>query len=138
MVSSTMKRIVRTELNIYAFFYYHWVDTSDGGLLVPDGIIRPIVSDSELTLFIIYFYILVKWLSWQSCEELILNFLHNMSLCVQMTSDCIGNLILIQSWLLFPYSDGFVYYLIFIWCLRPAALYYIELICYIWQLLSHD
>ena len=58
--------------------------------------------------------------------------------CVQMTTDCIGNLILIQSWLLFPYSDGFVYYLICIWCLRPAVLYYIELICYIWQLLSHD
>jgi hypothetical protein len=36
--------------------YYNWVDTSDGGLLVPDGIIRPLVSSSALTWFIIYVY----------------------------------------------------------------------------------
>jgi len=31
------------------FYYYHWVDTSAGGLLVPEGIIRPVVSVSALT-----------------------------------------------------------------------------------------
>jgi hypothetical protein len=31
-------------------FFYHWVDRSAGGLLVPGGIIRPVVSSSiELT-----------------------------------------------------------------------------------------
>jgi hypothetical protein len=29
-----------------AFYYYHWVDTSAGGVLVPDGITRPVVSVS--------------------------------------------------------------------------------------------
>ena len=31
------------------FYYYHWVDTTAGGLLVPEGIIRPVVSASALT-----------------------------------------------------------------------------------------
>ena len=31
------------------FYYYHWVDASADGLLVPEGIIRPIVSVSALT-----------------------------------------------------------------------------------------
>jgi hypothetical protein len=31
------------------FYYYHWVDTSAGGLLVPEGIIQPVVSASALT-----------------------------------------------------------------------------------------
>jgi hypothetical protein len=31
---------MRTKLDIY----YHWIDTSAGGLLVPDGVIRPAVS----------------------------------------------------------------------------------------------
>jgi hypothetical protein len=35
-------------------YYYHWVDTSNVGLLVPEGIIRPVVSVSALTWFIIY------------------------------------------------------------------------------------
>jgi len=30
--------------------YYHWVDTSDGGLLVPEGIIRPVISVATLKL----------------------------------------------------------------------------------------
>jgi len=30
-------------------YYYHWVDTSDGGLLVPTDIIFPAVSVSGLT-----------------------------------------------------------------------------------------
>jgi hypothetical protein len=38
------------------FYYYHWVDISAGGLLVPEGIIRPVVSDSTLTWFIRYVY----------------------------------------------------------------------------------
>ena len=30
-------------------YYYHWVQTSAGGLLVPEGDIRPVVSVSALT-----------------------------------------------------------------------------------------
>jgi hypothetical protein len=29
-------------------YYYHWVDISAGGLLVPDGVILPVVSASSL------------------------------------------------------------------------------------------
>jgi hypothetical protein len=36
------------------YIYYHRVDTSDGGLLVPVGIIRPVFHASVLTWFIIY------------------------------------------------------------------------------------
>jgi hypothetical protein len=36
--------------------YNHWVDTSAGGLLVPEDSIRPIVSTSALIWFIIYVY----------------------------------------------------------------------------------
>jgi hypothetical protein len=32
-------------------YYYHWVDTSAGGLLVQDGIMLPVVSASALTWF---------------------------------------------------------------------------------------
>lgn len=35
-------------------YYYHWVDTSVGGLLVPDGIINPVVSYLALIRFIRY------------------------------------------------------------------------------------
>jgi hypothetical protein len=36
---------------------YHWVDSSAGGLYIsPEGIIRPVVSASVLTLFIRYIY----------------------------------------------------------------------------------
>ena len=31
--------------------YYHWVDTTAGGLLVHEGIIRPVVNTSVLTWF---------------------------------------------------------------------------------------
>jgi len=41
---------------ISTFYYYHWVDTSAGGLLVPAGIICPVVSASSLTWFIRYIY----------------------------------------------------------------------------------
>jgi len=37
-------------------YYYHWVNTSSGGILVPEGIIRPVVSASVLTWFIRYIY----------------------------------------------------------------------------------
>ena len=33
-------------------YYYHWVDTSAGGLLVPEDIIRPVVNASALACFI--------------------------------------------------------------------------------------
>jgi hypothetical protein len=45
------ERVVVIAFYIYVFYYYHWVDTSAGGLLVPDGIIRPVGSASALTLF---------------------------------------------------------------------------------------
>jgi hypothetical protein len=35
---------------------YYWVDTFAGGLLVPEGIIRQVVSASALTWFIRYIY----------------------------------------------------------------------------------
>ena len=35
---------------------YDWVNTSAGGVLVPEGIIRPVVSASALTWFIRYIY----------------------------------------------------------------------------------
>ena len=34
---------------ISTFYYYHWVNTTGVGLLVPEGIIRPIVIASALT-----------------------------------------------------------------------------------------
>ena len=38
------------------FYYYHWVDTSVGELLVPEGNICPVVSASALTWFIRYIH----------------------------------------------------------------------------------
>ena len=38
------KTVVRTKLDIYVVVYYHWVDTSAGGLLVPQCIIHPMES----------------------------------------------------------------------------------------------
>ena len=35
-------------------YYYIWVDTCAGGLLVPEGIIRPVVSLLALIWFMIY------------------------------------------------------------------------------------
>jgi hypothetical protein len=37
-----------------SFYYCHWIDTSAGGLLVPDDIILPLVSASAMTWFIRY------------------------------------------------------------------------------------
>jgi hypothetical protein len=36
-------------LNLISTFFYYWVDTFAGGLLVPEGIIRQVVSASALT-----------------------------------------------------------------------------------------
>ena len=36
---------------------FHWVDTSAGGLLVPEGTISPVVSVSALAWFIRYYTI---------------------------------------------------------------------------------
>ena len=41
-----LKGVVRTTFDIKRFYYYYWVDTSAGELLVPEGIIRPVVSVS--------------------------------------------------------------------------------------------
>jgi uncharacterized membrane protein YwzB len=41
---------------ISTFYYYHWVDTSADGLLISEDIIRPVVSVSALTWFIIICY----------------------------------------------------------------------------------
>jgi hypothetical protein len=38
------------------FYYYHWFDTSAGGLLIPGGITRPVDSVSALIWFIRYVY----------------------------------------------------------------------------------
>jgi len=50
------ERVVLIAFYIYVFYYFHWVDSSAGGLLVPDGIIRPVVSASALTLFTRYIF----------------------------------------------------------------------------------
>ena len=39
---------MRTKFDIYDFYYHNWVDTTDGGLLISDGIIRPVVRVSAL------------------------------------------------------------------------------------------
>jgi hypothetical protein len=39
-------RVMRTKYDIFVFYYYHWVDSSASGLLVPEIIIRPVVSAS--------------------------------------------------------------------------------------------
>ena len=40
-----MKIIPETRLRLY---YYHWVDISAGGLVIPDGVIHPVVNVSAL------------------------------------------------------------------------------------------
>jgi hypothetical protein len=45
---------VCARLDVFVFIFYHWVNTSVGGLIVPEGIIRPVVGVSALTWFIIY------------------------------------------------------------------------------------
>jgi hypothetical protein len=49
------KRVVRTIWYV-CLYYYPWVDTSASELLVPDGIIRPVVSVSALAWFIRHMY----------------------------------------------------------------------------------
>jgi hypothetical protein len=43
-----MKIIPETRLRLY---YYHWVDISAGGLVIPDGVIHPGVNVSALVWF---------------------------------------------------------------------------------------
>ena len=50
------KRVLHTKFDIYNLYYYHWVDTSAGGQLVPEGIIHQVVSVLTLTWFIRFFY----------------------------------------------------------------------------------
>jgi hypothetical protein len=54
MNKSFQKRVVDNKLYIYNFYYYHWVDTSAGGPVVNEGIIRRVVSDSALTCYVTY------------------------------------------------------------------------------------
>jgi hypothetical protein len=41
---------------ITSAYIYDWVNTSAGGVLIPEGIIRPVVNASALTWFIRYIY----------------------------------------------------------------------------------
>jgi hypothetical protein len=41
-------------LDIYVFYYYNWVNTSAGGVIVLEGIIHTVVSPLSLTWFIRY------------------------------------------------------------------------------------
>lgn len=50
------KPAVHTGLNICVFYCYQWVDASNGGLLVPEGIIRPVVNAPTLTRIITYIF----------------------------------------------------------------------------------
>jgi len=50
-----MKVIAETRRTHYWYLrFYYWTDTSAGGLLVAEGIIRPAVNASALTWFIRY------------------------------------------------------------------------------------
>jgi hypothetical protein len=62
------KRVVRTIWYV-RFYYYHWVDTSAGELLVPDGIIHPVVSVAALAWFIRHMY----YSNLQSLRNVIIN-----------------------------------------------------------------
>ena len=43
---------MRTKLDIYVFCYYHLVDTSTVGALVPESIILPVVSVLSLSRYL--------------------------------------------------------------------------------------
>jgi len=45
-----------SKFDIYVFYYYHCADTTAGGLLVPDDIIRQVVKAPALTCFIWYIH----------------------------------------------------------------------------------
>jgi hypothetical protein len=45
------------EIKYLRSYYYHWDDTSVGGLLVPEGIIISVVNVSALVCIIIYIYV---------------------------------------------------------------------------------
>jgi hypothetical protein len=54
------RRVLRTKFNIYVFItlYYHWVDTSAGGLFFSQGMIPAVVIASTLTC-------LIRYIAWQ-------------------------------------------------------------------------
>ena len=52
----TRRALTVPDFDTIWYNYYHWIDTSAGGLLIPEGIIRPVVSVSALTCLIIYIY----------------------------------------------------------------------------------
>ena len=52
----SQKRVVLAKFDIYGLYYCHLVNTSAGGLLVSEGITRPIVTVSAQTWFIRYNY----------------------------------------------------------------------------------
>ena len=52
----TRRALTVPDFDTIWYNYYHWIDTSAGGLLIPEGIIRPVVSASALAWFIGYIY----------------------------------------------------------------------------------
>ena len=79
------------------FNYYHWVDTSHDGLLVPEGIIHPVVSVSAMEWFTRYTYY------WN------VQFLNNEIINIIMFS-------FFRHW--WPYSNlAIVMYMYYIWCI---------------------
>ena len=48
----------RQNNHIYVY-YHHWVNTSDGGLLIPNGIIGPVISAFARTFLVSIRYIYV-------------------------------------------------------------------------------
>ena len=53
MLSSSIIKGIRHYLH---FYYYQWIDTCPGGLLIPKGLIRPVVRASALTWFSRYLF----------------------------------------------------------------------------------
>lgn len=56
---STLAVCEQTNIYINVFMNYHWIDTSAGGQLVPEGIILPVVSVSAPTRFIRYTNVII-------------------------------------------------------------------------------
>jgi hypothetical protein len=49
------------------FYHYLWVDTDAGELLVPEGMIRPVVNASALTWLDTYMF---DWLIWDQVNQM--------------------------------------------------------------------
>ena len=75
------------------FYYYHWVDTSAGGLLVPEGIIHPVVTVSVLTWFIRYLcFYCYHWIYTSAGGLLVPRGIIRPVVSVSILTDCIGYL----------------------------------------------